>query len=298
MKVLILGGDGYLGWPTAMYLSNRGWEVAVVDNYFRRLGGHELNMEPLVEVPNMHARAEIWKARSQREIGVAVGDITDYSFLEKVFRGHAFSRGFSEGPPDAVVHYAEQPSAPYSMMDREKALFTLYNNLVGTANLIHAVKQYNPDCHIVKLGTMGVYGSVVLHLIKRPKLSTYAHISAAVTNIFLNWLLIPRWGISGAAVATCASFGLQCFMELYFSARHLFLRLPFLFIIKSLAAGGSLILAAGLLGTAPGSLSALLVYMLGFSLLYAGLLFVLRGYSGQDLRHAFARLGLKREEAV
>lgn len=159
MKVLILGGDGYLGWPTAMYLSSRGWEVAVVDNYFRRLAGHELNMVPLVEVPNMHARAEIWKARSQREIGVAVGDITDYSFLEKVFRGDGFGAGFSEGPPDAVVHYAEQPSAPYSMMDREKALFTLSNNLVGTANLIHAVKQYNPDCHIVKLGTMGVYGT-------------------------------------------------------------------------------------------------------------------------------------------
>lgn len=159
MRVLILGGDGYLGWPTAMYLSSRGWEVAVVDNYFRRLAGHELNMVPLVEVPNMHARAEIWKARSLREIGVAVGDITDYSFLEKVFRGDGFGAGFSEGPPDAVVHYAEQPSAPYSMMDREKALFTLYNNLVGTANLIHAVKQYNPDCHIVKLGTMGVYGT-------------------------------------------------------------------------------------------------------------------------------------------
>lgn len=159
MKVIILGGDGYLGWPTAMHLSRRGWDVGVADSYFRRSACRELNVEPLVEVPDMHARAEIWKARSGRDIRVAVGDITDWDFVEGVFRGEAFGPGWPEGPPDAVVHYAEQPSAPYSMMDREKAVFTLINNLVGTANLVHAVKEFNPGCHIVKLGTMGVYGT-------------------------------------------------------------------------------------------------------------------------------------------
>ncbi len=166
MKVLILGGDGYLGWPTAMHLSRLGYDVSVVDNYFRRWACHELDTEPLIPVPNLRQRARLWKELSGIDIHVAIGDITDYSFLSECFTGRAFlaDKGTSpesdhRRPPDAVVHYAEQPSAPYSMMDREKAVFTLTNNLVGTANLIHAVKEYNPDCHIVKLGTMGVYGT-------------------------------------------------------------------------------------------------------------------------------------------
>ena len=158
-KVLILGGDGYLGWPTAMNLTKLGYKVAAVDSYFRRWACHELNVEPLIDVPNMQIRAALHKDLTQRTIEVAVGDITNYAFLQKVFEGKAFSSGWGPEPPDAVIHYAEQPSAPYSMINREKAVFTLTNNLVGTANLIHAVREYNRDCHIVKLGTMGVYGT-------------------------------------------------------------------------------------------------------------------------------------------
>jgi UDP-sulfoquinovose synthase len=150
MRTLILGGDGYLGWPTAMYLSRRGHEVAVVDNYFRRRACTELNCEPLLPVPNLHQRAELWMALSGKKIRVFIGDACDYQLLSRVFRDFA---------PDGVVHYAEQPSAPYSMMGREAAVFTITNNLVSTCNLIHAVAEFNPDCHIVKLGTMGVYGT-------------------------------------------------------------------------------------------------------------------------------------------
>ena len=75
MKILILGGDGYLGWPTAMYLSKRGYDVIVVDNYFRRLACHELNVEPLIQVPNLQERARIWKKKTGIEIPVAIGDI-------------------------------------------------------------------------------------------------------------------------------------------------------------------------------------------------------------------------------
>ena len=150
MRALILGGDGYLGWPTAMYLSRRGHEVAVVDNYFRRRACTEFNCEPLLPVPNLHQRAELWQAVSGKKIQVFIGDVCDYQFLSRVFQ---------EFGPDGVVHYAEQPSAPYSMMGREAAVFTLTNNLVSTCNLIHAVAEFNPDCHIVKLGTMGVYGT-------------------------------------------------------------------------------------------------------------------------------------------
>jgi UDP-sulfoquinovose synthase len=150
MKTLILGGDGYLGWPTAMYLSRRGHEVAAVDNYFRRRACTELNCEPLLPVPNLHQRAELWQGLSGKKIQVFIGDVCDYHFLSRVFQ---------EFSPEGVVHYAEQPSAPYSMMGREAAVFTLTNNLVSTCNLIHAVAEFKPDCHIVKLGTMGVYGT-------------------------------------------------------------------------------------------------------------------------------------------
>jgi len=164
MRVLILGGDGYLGWPTAMNLSKRGYDVAVVDNYFRRSACHELDIEPLILVPNLNQRAALWRELSGIEIKLAIGDITDYEFLSDCFCGKSFLEDriqFDAGEwiPDAVVHYAEQPSAPFSMMNRKKAIFTLTNNLLGTANLIHAVKEFNPDCHIVKLGTMGVYGT-------------------------------------------------------------------------------------------------------------------------------------------
>ena len=144
MRVLILGGDGYLGWPTAMNLSKRGYDVAVVDNYFRRSACHELDIEPLILVPNLNQRAALWRELSGIEIKLAIGDITDYEFLSDCFCGKSFLEDriqFDAGEwiPDAVVHYAEQPSAPFSMMNRKKAIFTLTNNLLGTANLIHAV---------------------------------------------------------------------------------------------------------------------------------------------------------------
>jgi UDP-sulfoquinovose synthase len=150
MRILILGGDGYLGWPTAMYLSNRGHEVAVLDNYFRRKACIELDCEPLIQVPNLNRRAALWEAISNRLITVFIGDVCDYPFLLRVFR---------EFEPEAVIHYAEQPAAPFSMMGHQQAIFTLTNNLVSTANLIHAVKGLTPHCHIIKLGTMGVYGT-------------------------------------------------------------------------------------------------------------------------------------------
>jgi UDP-sulfoquinovose synthase len=150
MRVLILGGDGYLGWATAMNLSNLGYEVAVVDNYFRRRASRELNREPLIPLPNLHQRAALWEAVSGRRVEVHIGDICDYPFLLRVFR---------QFQPAGVVHYAEQPAAPYSMMGQKEAVFTLTNNLVGTANLVHALKETDINCHLVKLGTMGVYGT-------------------------------------------------------------------------------------------------------------------------------------------
>ncbi len=150
MKVLILGGDGYLGWPTAMYFAGRGHEVIAVDNYFRRNAAQELDSEPLIPVPNLLQRVRLWKSLSDQSIAVRIGDVTDYEFLLSVFREHG---------PEVVIHYAEQPSAPYSMLDRNRAALTIQNNLISTLNIAYAVKETNPDCHIIKLGTMGEYGT-------------------------------------------------------------------------------------------------------------------------------------------
>jgi UDP-sulfoquinovose synthase len=150
MNVLVLGGDGYLGWPTAMHFSANGHRVAVVDSYFRRRASMELDSQALMPTPNLHQRAQVWKERTKKEIVVHIGDITDYPFLSRVF---------AEFRPDAVVHYAEQPSAPYSMISHDKAVFTLTNNLTGTLNLAYAVHEFAPECHIIKLGTMGEYGT-------------------------------------------------------------------------------------------------------------------------------------------
>lgn len=150
MRILVLGADGYLGWPTCMYFSQRGHMVIGVDNYFRRNAGIELDCEPLIPTPNLIQRAKIWEEITGKKINVHVGDVTNYGFLLSVFKEYS---------PDAVIHYAEQPSAPYSMMSRDKAAFTVRNNLISTLNILYAVKEVKPDCHIIKLGTMGEYGT-------------------------------------------------------------------------------------------------------------------------------------------
>jgi UDP-sulfoquinovose synthase len=150
MRILILGGDGYLGWPTSMHLSARGHEVMAVDNYLRRNLSRAEDCEALYAVPNLIKRASLWKETSGREIAVRIGDLCDWNFVASVFQ---------EFQPEALVHYAEQPSAPYSMKSREAAALTLQNNLSTTFNTIQAVNAFAPDCHIIKLGTMGEYGT-------------------------------------------------------------------------------------------------------------------------------------------
>jgi len=150
MNILVLGGDGYLGWPTSMHFAARGHEVLAVDNYLRRTIARQTDSEALIPTPNLEKRAEIFEAASGHDVQVEIGDCTNYRFMEQIF---------SEFEPDAVVHYAEQPSAPYSMIGYEEARETLNNNLNATLNVIHAVKEHVPDCHIIKLGTMGEYGT-------------------------------------------------------------------------------------------------------------------------------------------
>jgi UDP-sulfoquinovose synthase len=150
MRILILGGDGYLGWPTALHLSQRDHDVAVVDNFARRTWDHELGAESLAPIRSLQERVAAWHELSGRRIGVFVGDLCDYTFLEPVIRDFR---------PEAIVHYGEQRSAPFSMIDRRHAVLTQVNNISGTLNVLYALADHAPDCHLVKLGTMGEYGT-------------------------------------------------------------------------------------------------------------------------------------------
>ena len=161
--ILILGGDGYLGWPTAMYLSHRGHEVAVVDNYFRRNACTELDTGMLYPVPTLIRRANIWHDLTGKEIKVVIGDLTDAEIMRSLFDGRveytwAKNKKFS-GIPDTVVHYAEQPSAPYSLINYRYANITIQNNLLVTNNLIFALRDFSRDTHVTHVGTMGEYGT-------------------------------------------------------------------------------------------------------------------------------------------
>ncbi len=150
MRILILGGDGYLGWPTAMRFSARGHDVSIVDNFSRRRWHTENSTDTLVPIASLDDRVAAWRETSGKEIETFVGAMEDPAFVDDVIAATL---------PEAIVHYAEQPSAPYSMRSREAAVETQYTNVIGTLNLLFAIRDRVPDCHLVKLGTMGEYGT-------------------------------------------------------------------------------------------------------------------------------------------
>jgi UDP-sulfoquinovose synthase len=150
MKICVLGGDGYCGWATALYLSGKGHTVSIVDNFARRQWDHELGVQTLTPIQSLADRLRVWQELTGHRIEHFSGDVTDYDFLASTIDAVR---------PDAVVHFAEQRAAPYSMIDRKHAVFTQVNNVVGTLNLLFAMREIQPDCHLVKLGTMGEYGT-------------------------------------------------------------------------------------------------------------------------------------------
>jgi UDP-sulfoquinovose synthase len=150
MRVVVLGGDGYCGWATALYLSNKGHSVAIADNFARRHWDHELGVQTLTPIRPLSDRLRVWQDLTGNTIPLFVGDVTEYDFLSSVIK---------DFEPESVVHFAEQRAAPYSMIDRKHAVFTQVNNVVGTLNLLFALREFQPDCHLIKLGTMGEYGT-------------------------------------------------------------------------------------------------------------------------------------------
>src|ERR1700735_2998490 len=150
MKICVLGGDGYCGWAAALYLSGRGHQVSIVDSLVRRQWDRDLEVETLTPISPMPERLNLWRELTGKTIEFLPGDVTDYEFLSTTIQSLN---------PDVVVHFAEQRSAPYSMIDRDHAVSTQVNNVVGTMNLLFALREFQPDCHLVKLGTMGEYGT-------------------------------------------------------------------------------------------------------------------------------------------
>ena len=215
MRMLICGGDGYLGWPTAMHLSDQGHEVMVVDNYLRRELCLKHDTEPLYPVPNLHERAGVWRQLRDQEIQVRIGDCCDYAFISNLF---------AEFQPEAVIHYAEQPSAPYSMIDHQAAQLTLINNLSSTQNLAWAVHEHCPDCHIVKLGTMGVYGTPNIDIEEGwleiehkgrkdtflfPRQASSFYHTTKIQDTDMLWFYVRTWGIRVTDLQQGPVYGLE-----------------------------------------------------------------------------------------
>ena len=150
MRVLVIGGDGYCGWATALHLSQKGHEVGILDSLVRRFWDSQLGADTLTPIASIQQRIQRWKDLTGKSIDLFIGDITDYTFLSQSMR---------QFQPDSIVHFGEQRSAPFSMIDREHAVLTQVNNVVGNLNLLYAMKEDFPDSHLVKLGTMGEYGT-------------------------------------------------------------------------------------------------------------------------------------------
>lgn len=150
MKIMIIGGDGYLGWPLSMHLSSRNHEILIVDNFARRNYDSELALTPMVPIKSLRQRISRWAELSNKRIRSIECDVCDYDRFISAFNGFT---------PDAIIHLGEQRSAPYSMIDRKHAVYTQFNNIIGTLNLLFCIRNFAPECHLIKLGTMGVYGT-------------------------------------------------------------------------------------------------------------------------------------------
>jgi len=150
MKIFVLGGDGFCGWPTALHLSDAGHDVVILDNLSRRQIDVLLEVESLTPIAPLSTRLETWHKLTKKKIGFEFIDLAnDYDLLKALLLKYK---------PDAVVHFAEQRAAPYSMKTPTTKRYTVNNNVNGTHNLLCALAETNLDTHVVHLGTMGVYG--------------------------------------------------------------------------------------------------------------------------------------------
>jgi len=214
VHILILGGDGYLGWPTAMHFSELGYDVTVVDNYFRRNSCLELDVGMLYPLPTLIERAQIWHEITGKEIKVVIGDLTNAELMRSLFKGTtaynwALDRTFA-GLPDTIIHYAEQPSAPYSLINYKYANITISNNLLVTNNLMFALRDFARDTHVIHIGTMGEYGTPNIDIEEGwleiehkgrkdrflfPRQASSLYHTTKIMDTDLMWFAVRMWGL-------------------------------------------------------------------------------------------------------
>jgi UDP-sulfoquinovose synthase len=227
-RVIVLGGDGYLGWPVALRLSREGHSVKVADNYFRRQNASCLNLPPLYDLPDLPSRAKAWFLETGLHIGVSIMDLRLDENVKSLITGDGVSGPDDifawDGPPDAVIHLAEQPSAPYSMMNNKAANETLTNNLLVTNNLVYAVKNICPEIHIIKLGTMGEYGTPNIDIEEGwldithkgrsdrflfPRAANSIYHTSKIMDTDLLWLAVRTWGLTVTDLMQGPVYGCQ-----------------------------------------------------------------------------------------
>ena len=258
MKILVLGADGYLGWPTAMKLASDGHQVLAIDNGARRKLTRQMGVPPLCEPPPFNERVGYWNSIQESKIGFQVCDICDYPALLSVFR---------EFKPETVVHYAEQPSAPYSMIGHEEARYTLENNLLGTLNLAYAVKEVNPKIHILKLGTMGEYGTPnidieegYLEISHRgrtdrflfPRQASSLYHTTKIQDTDLLYLYVRTWGLCVTDLMQGPVYGMftkemggNPFLQTLFNYDHIFGTVLNRFVVQAAIEGSMVVYGAG-----------------------------------------------------
>ncbi len=150
MKIAVLGGDGFVGWPTSLHLSNQGHEIHIIDNLSRRWIDSELGVQSLTPITSIQERTRVWHEETGSRIHFHMLDVgKDYERLKQ---------WFGDQRPDAIIHFAEQRAAPYSMLSDHHKNYTVNNNISATHNVLNALVDSNIDAHLVHLGTMGVYG--------------------------------------------------------------------------------------------------------------------------------------------
>ena len=150
MKVMIMGMDGYLGWTLSMYLADRGHEVCGIDNGLRRKMVAEIGSQSATPIKSMEKRLDAYKKSSGNDLTFYKGDLIESSFVNLAVK---------KEQPECIVQLGQVPSAPYSMIDVDHCNFVQHNNIIGHNNILFAIKDNVPDCHLLKLGTMGEYGT-------------------------------------------------------------------------------------------------------------------------------------------
>ncbi len=147
---MVVGGDGYCGWATALHLSRGGYDVSIVDNLVRRHWDATHLIDSLIPIAPIERRIAAWRRTTGRSIGLHLVDVREYAPLAAAIEAVR---------PDTIVHFGQQRSAPFSMIDREHTVLTQVGNLTGTLNILYAMRDIVPEAHLVKLGTMGEYGT-------------------------------------------------------------------------------------------------------------------------------------------